>query len=597
MSNALHPPRAVPTSGDSASRAHAPRAALQPAVAPRSQGAAGSALQRVFWDLVQEVVARVTPRSDVDAADDLVLTVHEAMQAAAHELDQLLSAHEQIEWQLEHQSRTMRSVTKVLQTVFQFEREEEAAQEWLVAALTLLRCQVATIASCGDTSGCLHGDTDGGANDAPESPVEALSNTLDGVFVRRQVSRPGPALLEPLSWGQPVRAAPNERPEVTALFAGPVPVESALVVPLMEGERLLGYLALGDRAGGFDRASEDAALTLAGAITEAWVLLRTKETLRRSQRQLATVTGAARDAIIMVQSDGTVSFWNPAAEQLFGFPEADVLGRNLHEFVVPPARRNEAQRGMQRFASTGRGMILGDVVEMTALRADGTTLPVEVSVARARVDDGWQAVGIVRDVSERKRREDELERSRRSLRELAMRDALTGLFNRRHFFERQRAVLAASARHGFPATFCLVDVDNFKEINDSYGHLVGDRVLAEIASALQAGVREEDLVARFGGDEFCILFAHSDGEQSRSAADRLRQAVGRIRVRAPRGRVVRVSATFGLAVADGASQGDALFRAADEALYQAKRRGRDRVFLHGDEARLTVVEGGQGDVA
>jgi len=527
------------------------------------------------------VAAQVSPRSDADAADDLVLTVHEAMQAAAEELDQLLEAHRQTEWQLEQQSRTMRSVTKVLQTVFEFEREEDAAQEWLVAALVLLRCRIASIGVC----------------EGPGAPIEAMSNSADGVFVRRQLAPPSRETLEPLSWGEPVHADPRESPEVGALFAGAKPQEVALVVPLMEGDHLLGYLALGDRRGGFGRSEIEAACTLAGAITEAWVLLRTKDTLRKSERRLATVTRAARDAIIMIESDGTVSFWNPAAEQLFGYPEAEVLGHSLHEFIVPPADRAAAHRGMERFAATGRGMILGDVVEMTALRADGTTLPVEVSVARAQVDGAWQAVGIVRDVTERKRREDELERSRRSLRELAMRDALTGLFNRRHFFERQRALLAAAARHGFPATFCLVDVDNFKEINDSYGHLVGDRVLAEIATVLQAGVREEDLVARFGGDEFCILFAHSDGEQSRLAAERLRLAVKRIQVRAPRGRVVRVSATFGLAVADPASKDDALFRAADEALYQAKRRGRDRVFVQGDEVELTVLDGGQGEVA
>ncbi len=573
------PPR---TPDPRALKADAAPGLQQPASSPpHPSHPAGATLQRVFWDIVEQVTAQVAPRADVDAADDLVLTVHEAMQAAAQELDRLLDAHRQTEWQLEQQSRAMRSVTRVLQTVFQYEREEDAAQEWLVAALVLLRCRVVTIGSCGE------GD----------APVEAMSNTPDGVFVRRQLPQVPPSLLEPLRWGEAIHADPQSRPDVRRLFASEPPREDALVVPLMEGEHLLGYLALGDRGGGFDRGHEDAALTLAGAITEAWVLLRTKDTLRTSQRQLATVIRAARDAIVMVQADGAVSFWNPAAEKLFGYAEREVLGRNLHEFIVPAERREAARRGMERFSSTGRGMILGDVVEMTALCRDGTTLPVEVSVARARAEEGWQAVGIVRDVSERKRREDELERSRRSLRELAMRDALTGLFNRRHFFDRQRATLAAAARHGFPVTFCLVDVDNFKEINDSFGHLVGDRVLAEIASALQAGVREEDLVARFGGDEFCILFAHSDGEASRLAAERLRLAVKRIQVRAPRGRVVRVSATFGLATADRSIQGDALFRAADEALYQAKRRGRDRVVLHGDDGGLTVLDGGQGEVA
>ena len=133
---------------------------------------------------------------------------------------------------------------------------------------------------------------------------------------------------------------------------------------------------------------------------------RAEAALRESEEQARGITGAALDAIVMMDGQGRVSFWNEAAIRIFGRQPVDVLGRDLHELLVPTRHRGKATLGMAGFRETGTGAAIGRVVELTGLHRDGTEFPVEVSISPLERNGQWWAVGVIRDISERRQAEE-----------------------------------------------------------------------------------------------------------------------------------------------------------------------------------------------
>ena len=160
-----------------------------------------------------------------------------------------------------------------------------------------------------------------------------------------------------------------------------------------------------------------------------------------------------------------------------------------------------------------------------------------------------------------------------------MTDPLTGLPNRREFNDRLGERMSAWNRRKEVFTLMLLDVDNFKRLNDQYGHVVGDRVLAGIGKALRASVRREDAVARYGGEEFAVLLPSTSLEQAARAAQNVREAIARVAVE-HNGRRIGVTVSGGLATIQGNEESESLVQRADAALYAAKAAGRNRVFYH-----------------
>ena len=164
----------------------------------------------------------------------------------------------------------------------------------------------------------------------------------------------------------------------------------------------------------------------------------------------------------------------------------------------------------------------------------------------------------------------------------ALHEPLTGLYNRRHFMDRLAAELAASQRHGHPLALLLVDVDHFKRVNDDFGHLAGDEALKMVAYVLQGAVRKEDVVARFGGEEFVVLERETGLTGARALGERIRRAVERSRC-ASDGREIGITVSVGVTVSAGLGQAEPgrsaeqLLEAADRALYRAKQAGRNGV--------------------
>lgn len=167
-----------------------------------------------------------------------------------------------------------------------------------------------------------------------------------------------------------------------------------------------------------------------------------------------------------------------------------------------------------------------------------------------------------------------LEDANNTISRLAATDELTGLYNRRYFNEQLQNSLSAARRHDHPLSLVLIDLDHFKQVNDSFGHGGGDQVLQKFSQLLQEMVRSEDTLARWGGEEFILLLPHTELEQATVLAERIRTALSQLCCsEAP----AVITASFGVASLQPDEDGSSLIKRTDEALYRAKQHGRNRV--------------------
>lgn len=206
------------------------------------------------------------------------------------------------------------------------------------------------------------------------------------------------------------------------------------------------------------------------------------------------------------------------------------------------------------------------VFESNHYRQDGSAMPVEVSTRLVNLHGREYVVSVARDISERKTREAELER-------LASTDPLTGAANRRKLYELMDHQLHVRRRYATPVSLLVVDIDHFKRINDRFGHEVGDQVLVELTREVRAALREPDVLARVGGEEFVILAPQTDRTGALALTQKMAETVRGLRI----GEAGGITASFGVAEAEAGEKRDELLRRADQALYRAKSAGRDRI--------------------
>jgi diguanylate cyclase (GGDEF)-like protein/PAS domain S-box-containing protein len=299
--------------------------------------------------------------------------------------------------------------------------------------------------------------------------------------------------------------------------------------------------------------------------------------LESSLGRYRAVIAGTLDCVVAVDEDDRLIEFNPAAERVFDYRAEDVLGRHVGDVLVPPASRAFYRSLAQRIRDNPGSSLLDRRIETTAVRSDGTEFPVELTVARVEGAGGLgpSFYGIVRDIAERRRGEEQLAY-------LAYHDALTGLPNRILVEQEVDLALARARRAGGAAALMFVDLDDFKEVNDTLGHSAGDRLLAGVAARLRGVLRDSDVLARQGGDEFLVLLGDLSDDPTAAAESvgaKLLNALLEPFVLA--GTEVRTGASIGVSVyPDDASDTEALLRHADAAMYRAKAAGGGRVVFH-----------------
>ncbi|WP_394788170.1 putative bifunctional diguanylate cyclase/phosphodiesterase [Rhodoferax sp.] len=303
------------------------------------------------------------------------------------------------------------------------------------------------------------------------------------------------------------------------------------------------------------------------------------EQLRAEQRALRTATLHSQaildnifDGVITINVQGQIESCNRAACALFGYTADEVLGRNV-AMLMPEPQRSHHDGYLRHFQQSGEARMMGKPRDVEGLRKDGQLFAMSLSVSQIQGADYPCFIGVVRDITLPRLREEEIRR-------LAFYDPLTELPNRRLLLDRLKQAMTSSCRTLQHGAVMFLDLDHFKQLNDTLGHDVGDVLLQQVAVRLNTCVREIDSVARLGGDEFVVLLenlssqAHEAAAQAEAIASKILHVLGQ--TYDLRGRHYDCTASAGIVVFNQDKDSvEELLKKADVAMYQAKSAGRN----------------------
>ena len=196
-------------------------------------------------------------------------------------------------------------------------------------------------------------------------------------------------------------------PDKKGLPPGHAEVVRQLVVPVLREDRMVAILGVGNKPTNYNERDVKNVSFIADVTWEIVERKRDKEKLQAEEVCLRAITGSAQDAIIMITPQGTISFWNPAAEHMFGYTAGEAIGQDLHTLLAPARYRTMFTKAFPLFCQTGQGGAIGKTLELHAVCKDGREIPVELSLSALQLPAGWHAVGIMRDITARKRAEQE----------------------------------------------------------------------------------------------------------------------------------------------------------------------------------------------
>ncbi|MET0015135.1 MAG: EAL domain-containing protein [Sedimenticola sp.] len=433
--------------------------------------------------------------------------------------------------------------------------------------------------------------------------------------------------------------------------------------------------------------------------------MEAEKSAREAGEQLRVIAASAKDAIVMMDTMGRVSYWNPAAEKIFGHKAMETLGQPVHDLLAPGRDNQEIEDGLSGFLSSGEDEAVGKTLELVARRKGGEEFPVEISLSSVKIDDKWNAVAIIRDISQRKAletrlrqasrvfdsshdgvmitdadsnivavnsaftrmtgyREEEvlsktpailnsgyhdraffqtmwsaigecgnwsgeiynrrkngevypqwlsissvcsnegelthyvailtdlslLKRSERELQRYMHYDPLTALPNRRLLEERLGHALERAERQGGRLAAILLDLDRFKEINESFGMSAGDRLIKEAAKRITQTLRKQDTLARLGSDEFMVVL--EEAGESHQVLDVVYKILDSLeppyRVD---GKEIFLTASIGISLyPENAETVESLIGKAESAMYRAKRQGRNLAMFYSEELSKSTLK-------
>jgi len=298
--------------------------------------------------------------------------------------------------------------------------------------------------------------------------------------------------------------------------------------------------------------------------------------IRTSELRYRRLFEAAQDGILILNADtGMITDVNPFLMDMLGYSHAEFIEKKLWEVGA----FRDIKASQEAFEALQKNNYIR--YEDLPLRSkDGRLIQVEF-VSNVYMAGNEKTIQCnIRDITERKQAQAALLKSEALLREQSVRDHLTGLFNRRYMEETLERELHRAIRKKLPLGIIMLDVDNLKRINDTYGHAAGDALLRAVGRLLQEHVREEDIACRYGGDEFTVVLPDASREVTRERAERICKSAKKLHFQFEGQDLKTTSLSIGVAVfPEHGSAHDAILRSADAALYRAKHEGRGRVVM------------------
>jgi len=308
---------------------------------------------------------------------------------------------------------------------------------------------------------------------------------------------------------------------------------------------------------------------LCGISSDITTLKHQEAALRESEKRFHSTFASAPIGMAIVGLDGRFLQVNAALADIVGYSIEALQKKTFQQITYP----EDLQTDLVQFEQLRDGLIKNYQLEKRYFHNKGNLIWVLLSVSAVRDEDdkALYFIAQIQDITERKYLMDRLSNQARV-------DYLTNLSNRRYYMEQAEAELNRALRYGAPLALLMIDIDHFKNINDSYGHKTGDMVLQKMSDLLKQSLREVDVLGRIGGEEFAILLPESRLENAIEVAERLRVQIANAKLLEAHGQALRCTVSVGVAMLDNPNKNlDALFNQADEALYKAKNSGRNCV--------------------
>ncbi len=293
--------------------------------------------------------------------------------------------------------------------------------------------------------------------------------------------------------------------------------------------------------------------------------------LVETKQYLENLLNSTVDGILTIDPHGMVNFTNTGARHMLGHPQDQLIGLPAAKLFSGGA---EEVAYLDRILRQGRPL---QNYETELIRSDGEKVPVSMSVSHVRGAHGEVAstLAICKDITEQKRLEQELK-------EMSVKDSLTGLYNQGCFYDRLEAEIERARRQGHPLSLLLFDVDQFKSYNDAHGHLEGDRVLKTIAKVIRESTRVHvDIGFRYGGDEFTVLLPEADEKQARIIAERIRKGFEALRFD-------QLTLSIGVMSYKEGFSLRSFIQFTDAVMYDAKRAGGNQVYVYRPDGNLAA---------
>jgi len=295
-------------------------------------------------------------------------------------------------------------------------------------------------------------------------------------------------------------------------------------------------------------------------------------------RQLSRAVEHSPASIVITDINGRIEYVNPKFTEVTGFTPDEVRGKTLPDTIGSSEMQPEIRTEHRQFMQSGKEWH----GEMLNRKKNGEAYWEAVSISPITDPNGvvTHFVAVSEDVTLRKEAEEKIKRLNTGLEQLAMTDYLTNLYNRRYFMQRGTEEFKRARRNNHPLSLLMLDIDEFKKVNDTYGHEAGDMALQQVAAALKSSLREIDILGRMGGEEFAVLLPNTSLYEAALSAKRIKQIIASTLFEVP-GALLTITISVGVSVITDEMSGiDDILRNADVALYHAKNSGRNRVMKY-----------------